>query len=412
MVSALFLTKEARFPTYPETLSAYSESEYSSTVVSLDNARPTPGPVRPTRPLLSKFSAPRKPVIYLYPPSRLPEVTVELLLTSSWSFSAIYPCEKQTTAQSFTWTVEAEPDGRLVDKTTGAEVTYLYWEATYVILSFVARPRLTLLFSGTLVGFSSANSRPVTPDASRATTPEEEDFETFDPLRPSLSPSDSILLPIGKVPIYLDAALKALTLHTEARTSFITYASSLLPPSLINFMSETLFFLFLSFFLIFIALASNSSLKLPSGELFFKYFRGGWVIRAWMAGHHADIGCRVYSNTNTSPCDSSRSHRTKRRLRCASRPRLTSSPVSSCCSVESAQTMWYFGLRRLLALQRRTARHSGRMSSASMGCARPIARCSEFWSGVGWKSNEYESSGRFGPLFLSFLLRVHAFIRL
>jgi hypothetical protein len=147
----------------------------------------------------------RKPVIYLYPPSRLPEVTVELLLTSSWSFSAIYPLpktaitpgEKPIAAQSLIWTVEAEPDGKLVERTTGVEVTYLYWEAT-------------------------ANSRLVTPDASRATTPVE-DIETFDPSRPSLSPGDSILLPIGKIPSYLDAALKALTLHTEARTSFITY---------------------------------------------------------------------------------------------------------------------------------------------------------------------------------------------
>jgi hypothetical protein len=77
-------------------------------------------------------------------------------------------------------------------------------------------------------GFSSANSHLVTPDASRATTPVE-DIETFDPSRPSLSPGDSILLPIGKIPGYLDVALKALTLHAEARTSFITYASSLHP---------------------------------------------------------------------------------------------------------------------------------------------------------------------------------------
>jgi len=50
-----------------------------------------------------------------------------------------------------------------------------------------------------------------------------EDIETFDPSRPSVSPEDSILLPIGEVPGYLDATLKALALHTEARTSFITY---------------------------------------------------------------------------------------------------------------------------------------------------------------------------------------------
>ncbi|KAI0270846.1 hypothetical protein BGY98DRAFT_1100615 [Russula aff. rugulosa BPL654] len=197
-----------------EIRSAYSGSECSSTVVSLDldNTRPPPSTVRPpTRsPFSSIFpgqdrqvvrnqlSAPRKPVIYLYPPSRLSDVTVELLLTSSWSFSAIYPLpqtavtsseKQQIPAQSLTWTVDAEPDGRLVDKTP-------VW---------------------------NANSSLVTPNASRATTPVE-DIETFDPSRPSLSPADSILLPIGKIPSYLDAALKALTLHTEARTSFITYA--------------------------------------------------------------------------------------------------------------------------------------------------------------------------------------------
>jgi len=79
----------------------------------------------------------RKPVIYLYSPSSLPDVTVALLLAPSWSFSAVYPppqtaissCEHQS-AQSLTWAVAAEPSGTLVDKTSGAEVSYLYWEAT------------------------------------------------------------------------------------------------------------------------------------------------------------------------------------------------------------------------------------------------------------------------------------------
>ena len=35
--------------------------------------------------------------------------------------------------------------------------------------------------------------------------------------------------PVGKVPGYLDVALKALALHTEARTSLTTYACPLLP---------------------------------------------------------------------------------------------------------------------------------------------------------------------------------------
>ena len=88
----------------------------------------------------NQLEAPRKPVIYLYPPSRLSNVTVELLLTSSWRFSAIYPLprttgeKQQLDAHFLTWTVDAEPDGRLVDKTSGVEVAYLYWEATYVIL--------------------------------------------------------------------------------------------------------------------------------------------------------------------------------------------------------------------------------------------------------------------------------------
>ena len=79
----------------------------------------------------------RKPVIYLYPPSSLPDVTVELLLTTTWSFSVVYPPPQTSipsgeckAAQALTWAIAAEPNGMLVDKTTGTEVSYLYWEAT------------------------------------------------------------------------------------------------------------------------------------------------------------------------------------------------------------------------------------------------------------------------------------------
>jgi hypothetical protein len=78
----------------------------------------------------------RKPVIYLYPPSRLSHVTVQLSLVSSWSFSAVYPPPQTTinpeeyqSVQSLIWSVAAEADGTLIDKTTGTEVSYLYWEA-------------------------------------------------------------------------------------------------------------------------------------------------------------------------------------------------------------------------------------------------------------------------------------------
>jgi len=145
-----------------------------------------------------------KPVIYLYPPTSLPNITVDLLLTSAWHFSAVYPSPQTTIPssesqliQGLTWQVAAEPDGTLVNKLTGTEVSYLYWEAL-------------------------AESRLATPAGSRTTTPVD-DIEAFDPSRPSLNPGDSILLPIGKIPGYLDTALKSLTLHTEARTSFITY---------------------------------------------------------------------------------------------------------------------------------------------------------------------------------------------
>ena len=79
----------------------------------------------------------KKPVIYLYPPSSLEDVTVELALASSWRFSTVHPPPRTTippgephTAQSVTWSVAAEPNGTLVDKTSGMEVSFLYWEAT------------------------------------------------------------------------------------------------------------------------------------------------------------------------------------------------------------------------------------------------------------------------------------------
>ena len=103
------------------------------------------------------------------------------------------------------------------------------------------------------------------------------------------------------------------------------------------------------------------------------------------AGDHTDIGCPLYSSMNTSPCVSSRKHRTKRLPRCASRPRPTSSPASLCSSAESTQTMWAFGPQQPPVRLRTTGRLSGRRLSALMRCARPIARCSVCWSGVGWK---------------------------
>lgn len=47
--------------------------------------------------------------------------------------------------------------------------------------------------------------------------------ETFIPTHARLEPTNSVVLEVAKVTPYLDSALKTLGLHTEARTSFITY---------------------------------------------------------------------------------------------------------------------------------------------------------------------------------------------
>ncbi|VDB95548.1 unnamed protein product [Peniophora sp. CBMAI 1063] len=145
-----------------------------------------------------------KPVIYLSPPSSGPAIdaTVELELSAPWSLSALYPVRPgsirtdSSYGQKTSWTVRADPYGVLYDKATETEVSYLYWEA-------ITNP-----------------PRPLTPPASPRSSPA---LVEFDPSRAKLSSMDSVLLPVDKVPTYLDKALAALALHTEARTSFITY---------------------------------------------------------------------------------------------------------------------------------------------------------------------------------------------
>ncbi len=70
---------------------------------------------------------------------------------------------------------------------------------------------------------STESPKLLTPSNSRPTSPSLR--PEFDPVRACdwLTPESSVVLPINKTTSYLDVALKALTLHTEARTSFITY---------------------------------------------------------------------------------------------------------------------------------------------------------------------------------------------
>ena len=62
----------------------------------------------------------KKPVIYLYPEQ---EQEVSVRLEYDGELTCTYP------EYNDGWTVTAEPDGRLADR-TGMEYNYLYWEGT------------------------------------------------------------------------------------------------------------------------------------------------------------------------------------------------------------------------------------------------------------------------------------------
>ncbi|CAE6418931.1 unnamed protein product [Rhizoctonia solani] len=131
----------------------------------------------------------------------------DVIPRNAWNFSEIYPPtivtnlaeNTKSLGQTITWTVDARPDGTLWDQGTKREVTYLFWEA-------LTNPKL-----------------PLSPSITQPSSPVKAPFSTFDPSSPILLPSHSALLPFDKVTGYIDDVLLALGLHTEARTSFITY---------------------------------------------------------------------------------------------------------------------------------------------------------------------------------------------
>jgi hypothetical protein len=47
--------------------------------------------------------------------------------------------------------------------------------------------------------------------------------DNFIPNQPRVDPANSVVLEVANMTPYIDSALKALGLHTEARTTFITY---------------------------------------------------------------------------------------------------------------------------------------------------------------------------------------------
>ncbi|KAG2128678.1 uncharacterized protein EDB93DRAFT_1214362 [Suillus bovinus] len=136
-----------------------------------------------------------KPVIYVYSPSDM-DVSVKLTLSPEWSFSAIYPIVtlKQDNGEHIEWNVRTHQDGSLTERNSGLDVSYLFWEAKTNSDAFPRSPASELQL-----------------------------VDVFSPTSSTLGDMDSIVISVDKVTVYLDNSLKALGLHTEARTSFITY---------------------------------------------------------------------------------------------------------------------------------------------------------------------------------------------
>ena len=92
-------------------------------------------------------------------------------------------------------------------------------------LLFVWKPTLPILRA------LKRASEPISPLASPISEYASLEFvtETFVPNQPQIDANNSVVLEVSKMTPYLDKALEDMGLHTEARTSFITYVLPLLP---------------------------------------------------------------------------------------------------------------------------------------------------------------------------------------
>ncbi|KAK1216355.1 hypothetical protein PQX77_021025 [Marasmius sp. AFHP31] len=91
------------------------------------------------------------------------------------------------------------------EKETGLEVAYLFWEAS------VNR------------NLEAPLPPPSPPGAEHPQISTVSETECFDPLSCDVYPENSVVLSVDTITTYLETALAVLGLHTEARTSFITY---------------------------------------------------------------------------------------------------------------------------------------------------------------------------------------------
>ncbi|KAL8291959.1 hypothetical protein RQP46_001425 [Phenoliferia psychrophenolica] len=141
-----------------------------------------------------------KPVIYLFPPTPLATVRVDLTLVPQWTFSAVYPVVPISRAKAphggstASWTVSASPSGDLIETSSGLSLSYLFWEA-------------------------HTTSTPPSP----LLLPTTSQIPAFNPANTTLTPSTALALPFSDFLPYLDSTLSTLTLHTSARNDFITY---------------------------------------------------------------------------------------------------------------------------------------------------------------------------------------------
>ncbi|KAG2004249.1 ubiquitin family protein [Coprinopsis cinerea AmutBmut pab1-1] len=149
-----------------------------------------------------------KPVIYLFSPVER-EASVKLSLVPQWQISVLYPVvpvkQKVPSGQEMEWAVRTSPDGTLHELSTGLNVSYLFWEGETTAEIPLSPPPSPIL--------SSEDG-------------ETQNTEIFIPNQPHLGDHNSVLVATNEVTPYLDATLKALGLHTEARTSFITSVDS------------------------------------------------------------------------------------------------------------------------------------------------------------------------------------------
>ncbi|KAG8999337.1 hypothetical protein FRB90_012087 [Tulasnella sp. 427] len=154
-----------------------------------------------------------KPVIYLYPPSPI-AAKVQLSLVPQWKLSAVYPqpvkgsFKEGRSAYTAEWNVVAHPSGMMTMNGSSEEFAYIFWEAE------------------TEAGGNPPDSPPASRPASPLTTTQTAALPartSFFPASSRCTPQDSVLMSLRDIPSYLQRVLRALGLHTEARTSFITY---------------------------------------------------------------------------------------------------------------------------------------------------------------------------------------------